>query len=335
MKEPQSWRELLADIINNPKEKQHLAEELGVRAITLSRWAEAESEPRPQNLRHLLDALPQHRDQLATFLKQEKGLEAFSDIMKEDNLLEIPSYFYAEAIKALATVAPNLRLRSFCELVLRHALKQLDPEQQGMAIWVITCMPPSGSQTPQLVQSLREHLGFGTPPWNSDLGQRGMFLGAESLAGVTIMTAHEQCIHDVSNERALAASRDEHEKSCAAFPIFFVDRIAAILSLSSTQPNHFKPQSRLNLIESFTQLLALVFDDHEFYDSDQIRLVTMPSQHIQRTYFNQYLELSLEIIEDHARKHNPLNTIQAEQATWQRIESMIIADIEREERLKA
>jgi len=64
MQKLSSWRELLESITNNPSERERIATEIGVRPITLTRWASGESTPRPHNLHHLLNALPkQYRNQ--------------------------------------------------------------------------------------------------------------------------------------------------------------------------------------------------------------------------------------------------------------------------------
>ena len=64
MQKPSSWRELLASIISNPAERERIAAEVGVSPITLTRWSNGESKPRPQNLHSLIKALPrQHQEQ--------------------------------------------------------------------------------------------------------------------------------------------------------------------------------------------------------------------------------------------------------------------------------
>ena len=60
-----AWREFLGKSIVDPHERQRIANELGVSTVTLTRWSNGISNPRPQNLRHLLRALPQHRTTLA------------------------------------------------------------------------------------------------------------------------------------------------------------------------------------------------------------------------------------------------------------------------------
>src|SRR5436305_9448643 len=70
MQEARTWRELLANIIRDGKEKQRLIEELGINSITLTRWVNGDSDPRPQNLRRLISVLPEYREQLRILLKE-------------------------------------------------------------------------------------------------------------------------------------------------------------------------------------------------------------------------------------------------------------------------
>src|SRR5438105_8456897 len=72
MQEPRTWREFLATMIREPKDKQRIASEMGVDPVTLSRWATKESSPRPRSLlNRLVEALPQHRESLSELIEEE------------------------------------------------------------------------------------------------------------------------------------------------------------------------------------------------------------------------------------------------------------------------
>ena len=109
MYQPETWRDLLRSIISEPHEKQRLSELLGVRAITLTRWISKESDPRPQNLRNLLNALPQHREQLLDLIRDEPGFEEFSNAELDDSSIEIPSAFYTRIFASHASTIDNMR----------------------------------------------------------------------------------------------------------------------------------------------------------------------------------------------------------------------------------
>ncbi|GER92077.1 hypothetical protein KDW_62390 [Dictyobacter vulcani] len=158
MHEARTWRELLGKIIGDNKEKQRLIETLKVTPITLNRWINGESDPRPQNLRQLMNALPsKYQEQMRKFLKEEQGLGDFPPPTFEPLLTAIPAEFYARVLSTLASTTENLRFWSTCNLILQQALGHLDPERRGMSIWVVRCMPPSG--TYHKVRSLRESVG--------------------------------------------------------------------------------------------------------------------------------------------------------------------------------
>ncbi|MDQ6643838.1 MAG: helix-turn-helix domain-containing protein [Chloroflexota bacterium] len=177
----ETWRSLLKTIISDPHERQRLAEELGIKSITLSRWANNESDPRPQNLRHLLTALPQQREQMLELIREETGFEEFTNASFDDSSIDIPSAFYNRVFSARSSTVESMRFWSISNLILQQAISQLDPDRLGIALNVVRCMIPSLSD--QKVHSLRESVGFGTHPWSGDLEQKAMFLGAESLCG--------------------------------------------------------------------------------------------------------------------------------------------------------
>lgn len=319
----QTWRMYLGTIISNPKEKQRIADELGVQPITLTRWVSGESAPRSQNLRHLLDVLPQQRDDLLGLIKKEEGFEEFSETARDDSLKDIPPEFYTRVLAARASTTVNLRFWSISQIILQQAIAQLDPDRQGLALWVVRCMPKSGFYSK--VRSLRESVGIGTPPWGGNLEQRAMFLGAESLAGNVVTLCRPAVIENLDEENNLfPASRVDYEKSCAIFPILFAGRIAGVLLASSAQYNHFLSQSRVALVQGYADLLSLAFEPEDFFDSDDIALCVMPWHNEQRKYFAPFRQRVSDTIIQAARDNHPLNNIQAEAVVWQQLEEELI-----------
>src|SRR5579859_2841016 len=208
MQEAQTWRALLGTIIRDPQEKQRIIDELSITSVTLMRWINATSDPRPQNLRHLITILPQYRDQLLDLLREE-GLREFSEHLAETMSQEIPSEFYRQVFETRASTAENLRFWSTCQLILQQALSQLDSDHKGMAIRVASCMPPSGPH--QKVCSLHETIGKATAPWPNNLEQTALFLGAESLAGNVVTLCRPGIIQNLDEERnAIVYTRDAY-----------------------------------------------------------------------------------------------------------------------------
>ncbi len=85
MQEPPTWRDLLGSIIQDPHERQRIANELGVNPVTLMRWVHNEATPRQQNLQLLFKALPQHQTVLRELIAEEFSLESVRDSIAKSN----------------------------------------------------------------------------------------------------------------------------------------------------------------------------------------------------------------------------------------------------------
>lgn len=322
MHQPETWRDLLKTIISDSHEKQRLSEQLGVRSITLTRWITKESDPRPQNLRNLLNALPKHREQLLDLIREEPGFEEFSNAGVDDSSIEIPSAFYTRVFSSRASTVENMRFWTISNLILQQAIGQLDADRSGMAINVVRCMPP---QADNVVHSLRESVGIGTPPWSGDLEQKAMFLGAESLCGYVVTLCRPAANQNVDDEQNLIpAHKTAFEKSAAVHPILYAGRIAGCLLVSSAQNNFFLPQSRLALIENYANLLAVAFEPEEFYEPCQIELSVMPDQEIQKKHFANFRQRVANIMIEGSINKRPINNLEAEQLVWRQLEEELL-----------
>jgi len=316
-----SWREQLSKIISNPIERERIANEIGVRPVTLSRWINGDSLPRPHNLRQLLNALPkQRRDELFEAMEEELSDIAVSALA--DTSSEIAYKFIMEVFDARATMSDTLRYWSISRLVLEQAIRQLDPERVGMAVTVVRCMPPASDGK---IHSLRESQGLGTPPWGGNLEQNAMFLGAESLAGHVAASCRAEAVQDLVKDRTfLPAYQTEHEVSAIAHPIMMAGRVAGCLLVSSTQPNYFLPQFRLSLVHGYANLLTLAFEPHEFYRPELIELRVMPPLDVQREHFASFRQRVLMIMMESSATNRPLINIQAEELVWQELERILL-----------
>src|SRR5712691_2683341 len=322
MAEPQTWRELLGIIIADPRERQRISNELGIRAITLIRWVNGETDPRPQNLHNLLNVIPEHRDQMRDLIRKEAGFENFSDELVDDTSKDIPSEFYARVLTARSSNSENMRFWSTCNLLVQEVLEQLDPDRQGMAIYVVRCMPRWADNK---IHSLRESVGQGTPPWSGNLELKAMFLGAESLAGYIVTTCLPHSIANTREERSLIPSHSaEYEKSASAYPIMFAGRVAGCHLCCSTQENYFLPQARQELIKNYAELMALAFESKEFYDPQDIALYVMPNQYEQKKHFTNFRQRVADMIIDAARVRHSIDSIQAEQVVWRQLEEELL-----------
>ena len=139
MKKPQTWRELLKKVIDDPREKERLARSLDVNALTLTRWVNRQSTPRPDNLSKLLNALrPQHSALFRELLAAEFRDTTEKLLASEAEPLTISSTFYAQILGELADTDRSQHTWSLCQTILQHALVQFDPYHQGLILAIMT-----------------------------------------------------------------------------------------------------------------------------------------------------------------------------------------------------
>ncbi len=323
MSDPQTWRELLGQIIENPREKQRLAGELGIRPITLTRWAHEKIRPRLSNLLLLVKALPKHRKQLIDLIPKEFPEFTAMALVVEDSPKEVPASFYAQVLNALADLPQVVRFASVCDLILQQALEQLDPNRVGMEITIARCMPPSPLNG-NMIRSLREDLGRGTHPWERELTEKTMFLGAEALAGYVVTFGRARAIQNHEEGQLwFPAHWVEGEESAAACPILRGGHIIGCLLISCTEPNYFLP-SRLTLLQNYANLVMLTFEREEFYALDCVALRIMPSYEMQLSHFANFKRRVSDTMVQALRNRQPITVLQAEQLVWQQIEEELI-----------
>jgi hypothetical protein len=325
MQKAQTWRALLSIYVRDTKEKQRILDNLGVTNITLQRWINGETAPRPQNLRQLISFLPSaYRERMLTLLSEEN---IHTDVIAtlQDNLpAPITTPFYLSILKALSSTIQHQRFWKLGEAIVDHALRQLDPENQGLYIWVALCMPPSGPF--QKVRSLRESIGQATFPWPDQLTDTGHFLGAESLTGSVVTSCRPCVIQNISQVQHLLPIRlmDPPEKSVAIYPILYSGLVGGALIVGSVQTNYFMIQQRTDLIKNYADLIALAIESDAFYPSDMIALHVMPETDVQQKYFTAHFQrFRAQAMED---DHDGSIGLKFEVRPWQKLEALILAD---------
>ena len=321
MPELSSWRDLLKTMIKSPAERERFANAIGVNTLTLERWAEGESVPRLSNVQQLLQALPdEHRLQFQELLLKDYPT-LHGSLNASEEPVELSGKFFRQMLHARATTADRLRFWTITHRVLRHALLQLDAAQKGMAIKVVRCMPPWSDGK---IHSLYESEGLGSPPWEGNLSHTKMFLGTESLAGYVVTHGRPQAIPDLTAESILPAHRTALEMSALASPILYANRIAGCLLFSSTQSNAFLSAARQSLIHDYTLLIALAFDNAEFYPLEHIELRLMPPLPVQERYMATFRQRVVALMKEALATRQILTRTQAEQRVWQQIEAELI-----------
>ena len=320
MDEPQSWRELLGKVINDPLERQRIANALDVNTITLSRWANGNSNPRPEKVRNLLDALPQQRPLLLSLIAEEFPEYSTEALVTDEVPQEIPSACYARVLSTHADIPDSLYFWSVCKLTLQQMLEQLDPHRLGMVIMVAQCTPPAGQNK---VRSLRGNVRQGTLPLSDTLEQQPILLGMESLSGSVVTSCHPVTVQDLKQEESLQGHLFTGLESATAYPILRRSRIAGCVVVTSTQTNYFTP-ARLTLIQHYANLLALAFEPEEFYDPRCIELGVMPPNAIQKPYFSKFRQRVASVMQVAANNYRPISSIEAERLVWQQLEDELL-----------
>ncbi|HEY6541529.1 MAG TPA: hypothetical protein VIZ18_11350 [Ktedonobacteraceae bacterium] len=285
MLQDRTWRDLLAEIIHNTHEKQRIATALGVNQVTLSRWANNQSRPRPQHHRKLLDAIPaEQRQEFAELFAVEFAIkrEAFTTEQGEEPVDEIPSAFYGRVFSAYTSTPRELRMTSILSLILQQMLTHLDVDREGISVSVALCTTPSADQP---VLTLHEFTGRGTPPFNSHLNMQTYYLGIGTMAGFAVTHSRQHVIQNLREDKGFVHFlRTDFEESAMVYPIMFENGIAGCSIVSSTRLDFFTPIKQ-RLVQDYTNLMALALSAGHFYRSSQISLRLLPPPEKQHRYF--------------------------------------------------
>lgn len=322
-----TWREFLGLLIEEPGERQRIADVAHIHPLTLTRWVTKESDPRPTSFQALLDAVPQSsRQQMLALIVQEFPAYPVSAQEVEDEeraAVENPTIstvFYHRVLKTSATTTTLLRFWSICNLVLAQALNQFASEQ-GVAITVVQCVPPRPGNK---VRCLRQTVELGTPPWRSDLAEKAWFLGAESLAGHAITVNHLAAVQNIEeNPEHLPARRIDFEMSIAAIPLLRSGKIAGSLTVSCVSPDCFT-DARLSLLEQYALLVTVAFDDADFYAPQDIELRVMAPYAGQQAQFATFRQRVNQLLAEAAGRQQPLTLAQAELIVRQQLADELV-----------
>jgi hypothetical protein len=321
MKEPETWRELLGQVISDHQEKVRIAEAVGVNPITLMRWATNKSNPRLDNLRPLLSALPLYRQQLARLIALEYPHVLSVAPLFTEIAPEIPSAFYARVLNAHTSSPSMLRGSAVSILILQQLLEHLDPQQFGMVAVIVQCTPPAvpGGK----VRSLRKTVGRGNPPWQN-IEHSTCFVGAEGQAGRVLVTGRFTSTQTREEKLRLFPTHCmAEEESTVIYPILLADRVAGCLCVVSTRRNYFT-QMHLDLVQRYTDLLVLVFREHEFYPLQDIKLGIMPPALQQQSLLASFQRRVTQRLIEAAQDHQSMTRMQAEQVLWHEVEEELL-----------
>lgn len=317
------WQEILAQAIDDPRERERIAQEAHVKPITLLRWMNNESRPRTENMRQLLRAMP--LPIRPTFTRAV--IDAFPQLLAgpeslpaSETLAFPPSEFYARVLSAHAHTPPILYQQTMYDLLFQQMIEQIDPERQGMMVRLARCVPPLPGRP---VRSLRLMGGRGTPPWEREFDSATMFVGAESLMGVSLLRSRIYVLQERKTSQRISIHWTGPAQSAAAYPLLRNGRVAGCLMVASACSHAFSP-TRLKLIENYAHLMALAIDPDLFFDANRIELHIMPRYEVQLPYIHSFRQRVAAILKEAEMMHRKLSSQQAQEMAWQEIEQELI-----------
>src|SRR5579872_3391419 len=103
MDSSKAWRVALGKIIADSQEQQRVANALGINPATLDRWVNGSNNPRQHNLRGLIRALPEQREELLPLIYLEfpdLEIDSSEDTGQHDTSAIIPPEFYMRVLEA-------------------------------------------------------------------------------------------------------------------------------------------------------------------------------------------------------------------------------------------
>jgi len=319
---PQSWRTILRRIVKPAGERQRLASIIGLVPMTLARWISGESVPHKAHILRLLHVVnPSLRDELLDALEID-----FPDIRllyQNEGIEQLSSAFFAELLNIRATTSGPLLFHRMSQAVLDKAILLLDPHRLGMAITIARCMPSTPEHN-QKIYSLKELAGRGTPPWKPDLEPESIFLGAESLGGYVTQKGYFSNVADLKAESRRQIRRTAYEVSAAAYPIMLSGSIAGCIIASSTQLDYFSKEY-MELLEVFSHLASLAFENDEFYPLSSISLQMMPSREMQLPILATFWGRAMDIQEEALRQGGSISNAEAELQALREIEAELLS----------
>ncbi|HLI06856.1 MAG TPA: GAF domain-containing protein [Ktedonobacteraceae bacterium] len=230
----------------------------------------------------------------------------------------IASVCYADVLRAYANLTGVLRFWAICNLVLRQAREQLDPQRLGIEVTIVRCLPPYKGKK---IRSMYECLRIATPEEHSQ-DDTLLFLGAESLAGYAVTMGRPAVIQNLASQNAcgLGENGQAFKRSMAAYPIIRAGEIAGCFVATSVRSDYFLETERLQQLQCYTEVIALAFEPEEFYEPERIELCVMPSEDVQRHYLASMQQRIARIMTESVVASKPINSLEAERLAWEQLE---------------
>jgi hypothetical protein len=265
----------------------HVANTLGVSENTIYRWMNGTSEPRAVYLKNLIEALPEHRNQLTYVINQT--FPAMLDGLST-GVREVQKDIYRRVMELLTTTAEaDVRRWQITQTIFEYALHHLDSEGRGLAVTYAKVMSAHADG----IHSLCEATMRGNYPWPFAL-ENYVYLGSTTLAGTTAILQRMQTWNNLEESERLQVEVDEFEHSACAYPVVRGRRISGVLIISSTQPDFFADPLAREAVLEYAQMLSLAFPEEDFYPFSMLHLRPMPDlkwqrAELSRSYINRII----------------------------------------------
>lgn len=326
MQKPPTWREILADVSKDKRQKQRIIRDLHINPATLARWMNVHEQikPRSQYLRPLLNFIPTDRRERFQASLAEEFEDSLMNIEepKVEVSKDIPSDFYAAVLSAYSETYQPIEPSPIYNIILQQALAQLDPNSVGMSITVALCLPPAPGKN---VRTLREGLGRGTFPWETHLENQPFLLGADSLAG-HVVNSFRPVVNQNLREgpSMIPICRTEWEESSVVYPLLRGDRIAGALIVSSNKPDYFTSTLQ-KIVQKYAHLMILACSPEQFYEQSRISLALVPHPDKQPQYFANFQQRVTEkILSVKQQTGKSITRMEAETQVWWETEEALI-----------
>ncbi|MBA2393732.1 MAG: GAF domain-containing protein [Ktedonobacteraceae bacterium] len=320
IEEVQTWRELLRKVTARPDERQRIAAALRINTITITRWVAGSSKPRIETLRALPQALPKQSEQMIRLLKLEYP-DLFTNEQTADIESAIPHDFYSQVLNTYAMDPERLCASALSSTILRQIILQCDPDKEGFAVFIAQCVPPGPDQK---VRSLRITVGDGGTPVTNVLRNQTCFCGAESQAGLAVLSAHAVIFQNPENQqRIIPGQQIIVPGSSLALPLLRYDSSIGSVCFVSPQKNFFTP-GRMSLLKHYVNLLTIAFEPHEFYPLSNIHLAMMPTRSQQHPFLSTLQKRITARMLTPLSEGLPLSRLQAEQQIIKETEEELI-----------
>lgn len=221
---------------------------------------------------------------------------------------------YQEVLHALAERVPEDLFRSICPTVLRQTLSLLDPQQQGLSLFIMQCTPPVAGEP---VHSLSIRMDQGISSRNEELLSCPLFFGAQSLSTLAVVSGRVAFVPSTAaQERRLFVNW--HDAQCiVAYPIKRFGRYAGSLTAFSPFPLQ---DPDLVALQDAANLIGFAIPERDFFVREQISFQIMPPIQVQINHLSTYRQRFLAVVSEARRNGQTLSVPQAEHLLLQQFE---------------